>query len=314
MNDYKYIKITDPRPAARRILKKEVDAWIKESILPSLEIVMRKNDIDADGALMSAIASGQVRYSEGMFSGTYSAAISKELTELGAWFHASSGTWRIAREKLPHEIIGALTLSQDRSDQVFGDTLKIVALSQENAKTAPSGVNLRKQADDIVAVLDYSFADKSGEKIELPSRDKVVDEWVKELETLLREAVVDGLGVMLEKIAKLRTTGRFDRLDSTVKKNMENLRYKAAILIENQVNKFSMDVVQEKAAQLGSDSYKWMTCRDDKVRPMHKALDGKNFLWSDPPIVNEQGDHLNPGQDINCRCWAVPIIPSTYVR
>lgn len=51
-------------------------------------------------------------------------------------------------------------------------------------------------------------------------------------------------------------------------------------------------------AALGdNDRYVWRTVRDDKVRG------GQTFLWNEPP----EGGH--PGEDYNCRCWAVPVSP-----
>jgi hypothetical protein len=46
--------------------------------------------------------------------------------------------------------------------------------------------------------------------------------------------------------------------------------------------------------------YVWLTSGDEKVRPSHAANDGKIFYWSDPPSTG------HPGEDINCRCVAVP--------
>lgn len=46
--------------------------------------------------------------------------------------------------------------------------------------------------------------------------------------------------------------------------------------------------------------YTWRTAGDDKVRPSHAANEGKVFAWDNPP---ETG---NPGEAINCRCWAEP--------
>jgi hypothetical protein len=42
---------------------------------------------------------------------------------------------------------------------------------------------------------------------------------------------------------------------------------------------------------------------------MHKALDGKRFKFSEPPVVNKKGERRNPGGDIQCRCVAIPVIP-----
>lgn len=56
-----------------------------------------------------------------------------------------------------------------------------------------------------------------------------------------------------------------------------------------------------------SDRYFWRTQKDKKVRPTHEMLQGKCFLFSDPPTtVDKYGNkHTgNPGTDYGCRCMA----------
>jgi SPP1 gp7 family putative phage head morphogenesis protein len=47
--------------------------------------------------------------------------------------------------------------------------------------------------------------------------------------------------------------------------------------------------------------YVWRTVQDDHVRTSHRQRDGQTFSWNAPP----EGGH--PGEDYNCRCWAVPV-------
>lgn len=44
--------------------------------------------------------------------------------------------------------------------------------------------------------------------------------------------------------------------------------------------------------------YIWRTSGDDKVRPDHKALNWTVRNWENSP---------DPGEEINCRCWAWPV-------
>lgn len=61
----------------------------------------------------------------------------------------------------------------------------------------------------------------------------------------------------------------------------------------------------------GVTEYMWLTRRDERVRPAHRALDGKVYAWSDPPPlkadVSTNGLDCYPGEDINCRCVPAPI-------
>jgi hypothetical protein len=51
------------------------------------------------------------------------------------------------------------------------------------------------------------------------------------------------------------------------------------------------------------DLYIWRSLHDNKVRPEHKANDGKLFSASNPPSTG------NPGDDYGCRCFADYEIP-----
>lgn len=47
-----------------------------------------------------------------------------------------------------------------------------------------------------------------------------------------------------------------------------------------------------------NEYYVWHTVEDERVRPEHRAKNGKKFKWDESPI---------PGEEFGCRCWAVPV-------
>jgi uncharacterized protein with gpF-like domain len=67
-----------------------------------------------------------------------------------------------------------------------------------------------------------------------------------------------------------------------------------------------------------SDRYIWMTQRDKRVRKTHRKLQGKCFLFDDPPteIFKNGKTHTgNPGTAWGCRCWAeIPTKPVKPLR
>lgn len=66
---------------------------------------------------------------------------------------------------------------------------------------------------------------------------------------------------------------------------------------------------ERRQRESGITHYIWSAGADDRVRPMHAALDGRVFAWDDPPITNPQGERHHPGMDFQCRCGAVPLMP-----
>lgn len=67
-----------------------------------------------------------------------------------------------------------------------------------------------------------------------------------------------------------------------------------------------------------SDRYIWATQRDKRVRKTHRKLQGKCFLFDDPPteILKSGKTHTgNPGTAWGCRCWAeIPTKPVKPLR
>ncbi len=70
--------------------------------------------------------------------------------------------------------------------------------------------------------------------------------------------------------------------------------------------------LMSRDTQRGADvaSYIWITQKDDRVRPAHRALENETCQWDDPPLSAEDssiGEPCHPGEDVNCRCVAAPI-------
>lgn len=67
-----------------------------------------------------------------------------------------------------------------------------------------------------------------------------------------------------------------------------------------------------------SDRYIWSTQRDKRVRKTHRKLQGKCFLFDDPPtevFKNGKTHTGNTGTAWGCRCWAeIPIKPVKPLR
>ncbi len=77
---------------------------------------------------------------------------------------------------------------------------------------------------------------------------------------------------------------------------------RAELIARDQTLKLNGAITAERQQAAGVDSYVWSTSLDDRVRDEHAILEGQTFAWSDPP---EPG---HPGEDIQCRCVAVPVV------
>ena len=83
-------------------------------------------------------------------------------------------------------------------------------------------------------------------------------------------------------------------------------------IARDQTSKTIGRLTQTRHAQLGIDSYQWLTSQDNAVRVTHQMVSGRIFHWSKPP-VETNGNH--PGGEIMCRCVAIPQVdPAAVAR
>ncbi|MFC6591684.1 minor capsid protein [Deinococcus lacus] len=80
-------------------------------------------------------------------------------------------------------------------------------------------------------------------------------------------------------------------------------RSRANLIVRNELGNASANAQQQSQVEAGITHYTWHTAGDDRVRPAHRALNGKVFAWDDPPSEG------HPGQAVMCRCVSIPVLP-----
>ena len=86
-----------------------------------------------------------------------------------------------------------------------------------------------------------------------------------------------------------------------------NARYKvgrsrAKLIARDQIGKVHAQIDANRNMAAGVSSFRWVSSADERVRPLHNAIDGQVYNYP-------QGHPTEglPGQPINCRCIAEPI-------
>lgn len=108
---------------------------------------------------------------------------------------------------------------------------------------------------------------------------------------------------VMETLNRHLTTGSRESLIADIQKIQKKSRNRAKLIARDQTNKLYGALNQARQQSLGIEEYEWVTSKDDRVRPDHASKNGKIFKWDDPPK-----DTGHPGEDIQCRCIARPII------
>lgn len=111
----------------------------------------------------------------------------------------------------------------------------------------------------------------------------------------------------------IQTGTRVEDLKDEIEARYKPAQNHAELIARDQVTKFNGQLNQLRQREVGVEKYIWSTSKDERVRgnpsgkypdadPSHWEREGKVFSWAEPP---EDG---HPGEPIQCRCIAIPVI------
>ena len=81
-------------------------------------------------------------------------------------------------------------------------------------------------------------------------------------------------------------------------------RNRAALIARDQTAKLNSTLSHERALAAGAERYEWSTSGDERVRQLHRDLDGNTYRYGEPTGAEGGGE---PGQPVLCRCVALPV-------
>lgn len=134
---------------------------------------------------------------------------------------------------------------------------------------------------------------------------KLVDRWTKEAAgkiSSVRDEVAERLRRDVIAAAEAGTdpaelAARWVREGVPVK--FGTLEGRMQVIARHQLSVLHAQVQSERARAVGVSEFIWRTQQDDRVRDEHEALDGERRAY---------GEGIEPGQEINCRCFAESVI------
>lgn len=126
-------------------------------------------------------------------------------------------------------------------------------------------------------------------------------------------------GQVLDQFDAVFTKQGFDQqaMVGALEKRFKVANNRAKLIARDQTGKVIGQLNEARNTQLGIKSYIWQTAEDERVvgtpggefpvgndvHGDHFSRNGKEFFWSQPPHDG------HPGEPINCRCVAIPVIP-----
>ena len=179
---------------------------------------------------------------------------------------------------------------------------EMLSASEKKRKAIESILKNRPAGADIIASSEAQMALTTQAKLK-----QLEEIWVRENLDLVGSLEAETLRKLRDELTRLIADGIPDaeiesRLTAFLKNQLGVETNRAALIGSDQVGKLNSRLMQFYQRSAGITEYRWQTMMDSRVRPRHRARQGKIFKWDEPP---EDG---HPGMAIRCRCVADPVI------
>lgn len=263
--------------------------------------------------LRAALESGRVQYGNGIFSGAFSADISRALRALGATFNSRAKTYAMPAAQVPPWISAAGAVYQNRAVAAHAAAKRKLDEIQANL-TALVKKNRVKAGATVSRISEgFKVSAKSLEvlpRITAESQANLAEAYSTNMELWIQNFTEDMITELRTDVEENAMQGyRFGKLIDKIRDRSHVSANKAAFLARQETALFMSQYRKERFSEAGVTRYRWSTSRDIRVRDDHKKLDGTIQLYSQPPIVDTRtGMRGNPGQGYNCRCVDLPLL------
>lgn len=179
----------------------------------------------------------------------------------------------------------------------------ITGLSERIAAEWANGVN-NKQRRQFYRAIERSIGVNLNGIVQEPGIADVLDSKISENVSLI-QSLPDEYYKKINTIVNDLTSRRHpaNSIIKELRKAGIQTQKRAKLIARDQTQKLNAAITQSRQEALGIEEYEWQTSGDERVRDTHRRKNGKIFRWDDPPA-----DTGHPGEDIQCRCVALPII------
>jgi hypothetical protein len=167
-----------------------------------------------------------------------------------------------------------------------------------------------------------------------PWAQAILEEWRTTQLTLIKKLGEDQIA-MVGRIIENAVQNGFraeDAMDEILLKIPHMTEYRAWLIARDQITKLNSAFTKSRQIDAGILFYDWSTALDEKVRgkpggkyprakPSHWAMQGVICPWDDPTKMMRDGvlvdrdenmPKVHPGQEIACRCAAIPNIDDIW--
>lgn len=182
--------------------------------------------------------------------------------------------------------------SNPLADSMVGQTSKASATALEASLKKLSGITLKTNilTGDLKNILTAGIAENVSLIKSIPS------EYFTQVQGAVMRSITTGQGLA--------------DLVPFLEKQAGVTQRRARIIARDQTHKVFSDINFSRMKTIGIKQYEWLhSAGSQKPRRLHQHMSGNIYSFDNPPIIDEKtGQRGKPGDLINCRCRAVPIV------
>lgn len=294
--------------------------------------------LNSSSALLSAIRSGKIYYKNGVFSGTFNARTSKELSKF-AKYDGRSKTWKGLP---PPDVIAASTVANSKSRQL---NEQIKSLIDKIPARVEEAIDSLKYSIEAPLFAMNQSADKDLESIGITPEmttqlsDRLIREYTNNQNINIQNWTPEQTGRIRDMVQRNVLSGyNKEELILSIQSEFETTMNKAKFLARQETNLVMAAVRNERYSDGGIDIVKWSNSGDVRVvgnpggkfpdptkgHGNHWVLGGKYCKLSDPTVYADNledakngvwkskasigaGDK-HAGEEFQCRCTYIPVV------
>lgn len=136
-----------------------------------------------------------------------------------------------------------------------------------------------------------------------PRMSALLAHFTHENAVLIKSVPADFISDVEKRVARAFTSGtRHEEIAADLVERYGIAENRARLIARDQVGKLYGQTNAVRQQDLGIQRFTWRTAGDERVREEHQELDGQEFSYDEPP------DEGLPGEPIQCRCYAEPVM------
>jgi SPP1 gp7 family putative phage head morphogenesis protein len=287
----------------RRLDSKPFNRTIEDSII-------QNSSKDVNYAIIDAIRSARIVYSQGKFTGSFNLTLSKALRDAGFQWQNNG---YIATSNISPTIIEAINRKLQQSSATINEGLAILSRIDPDHIVSQVSVGFQDIYQNVNAQLEQKIAPHLDlavqPKLGFFERRTFEKEYINQTKTSIQNFTTDQISVLRKELEELTLKGfRDETIAKILVERLEVSESKARSIARQETSLITSKYTELQYKKVGIFYYKWSSSLDSSVRHIHRMLHGKIFRFDKPPIVNEKGDRKNPGEDFGCRCVAIPVL------